>query len=50
MKELIKQWMTAISPGKIIIVPLKEWINATFTKTKTDTLFKGRMVANRVVK
>ena len=50
MKELLKQWMTASSPGRINIVPFKEWINATFTMTKTDTLFKGRMVANRVVK
>ena len=41
LKELLKQWMTASSPVKINKVLFKEWMNATPTVTKTDTLLQG---------
>ena len=42
--------MNGSFPVKIKIVPFKEWMNAILTVTKTDTLFKGPMVAIRVMK
>ena len=40
MKELLKQWMAASSPVKINKVPLKEWMTATLSVTKVDTILQ----------
>ena len=40
LKELPKQWMNARSLVKIIAVSFKEWVTATLSVTKTDTLLQ----------
>ena len=42
LKELLKQWMTARSPVKVNTVPFKEWMAATLSVTKTDTLLQRK--------
>ena len=41
LKELVKRWVTAITPVKINTVPFKEWMTAIPSVAKTDILLQG---------